>query len=456
MSSQEIQKAESALQQLSNIEVAAQPVLPFDLIERPENKTVKLVANSGHEIEIKAKNQWYRYRFEEPVFITMVTVNTRDFFDSSEFEFGWSDVSGDFYTQRVGNENNRFFIYINDLINEIKFRPPKTIWAKPYITSVKVNGIAKQSISSFLSKVSSIENYKDQAIKNANTVIQKARDAEEKIGSLGQRRAEIEDLIANQARKIEELNANIGRLTEERKSLVQNRDSLSSKLSEIEEDIQDAENKRRSIDDERRSIEREIEERRRELRGLQDDINMFPTEIGGFVEQGVQNIRSYWRIAWLPLVIIALMTGLLIVQAADLTTVLDEHDNARIWSILLTRIPYVLIATAVIASCYKIARLFIVEIMRINSQKLNLSKISIVASDVANASAEGLNMSDEEIHAHVTHLKMELLKDHMKEYLSKDYSYKPPKSIFSNLQKTVSSKPEESLEGVEVDNDGDR
>ena len=147
---------------------------------------------------------------------------------------------------------------------------------------------------------------------------------------------------------------------------------------------------------ERRDLNKKMAELSQKLRVLPDDVNLFSTEISHFVSQGGQNMGTYWKLAAVPIGYIIIVTGLLVFNAANLTTVLDESNSAKIWSILLTRIPFVVIATAIIAASNKLARVFIDEIMRINQQRLNLSKISMVATDVLNASQEAPNdLSDQ-------------------------------------------------------------
>ena len=129
-------------------------------------------------------------------------------------------------------------------------------------------------------------------------------------------------------------------------------------------------------------LNKEVAEFNQKLRVLRDDVNLFPTEISHFVSQGGQNIGTYWELAAVPIGLIVIVTGLLVFNAANLTTVLDESNTAKVWSILLTRIPFVVITTAIIAASYKLARVFIREMIQINQQRLNLSKINIVATDV--------------------------------------------------------------------------
>ena len=72
--------------------------------------------------------------------------------------------------------------------------------------------------------------------------------------------------------------------------------------------------------------------------------------------------------------------------------------------------------------------------IKINQQKLSLTKVSIIAKDIASASENGLNLNDHELFQLRSHLKMNMLRDHMKEYLSKDFEIPLPENIVSALK----------------------
>ena len=157
---------------------------------------------------------------------------------------------------------------------------------------------------------------------------------------------------------------------------------------------------------------------------------MFPTEISGFVSQGAANIRWYMFLAGLPIMIIGLVASDLFSKASELSHIENLPGNISVWEVLIARFPYVVVCGAILASSYKIARIFIGEIIRINEQRLNLTKISIIAKDVSGASEDGLSMDDAARYEHRTHLKMDLLRSHLKGYLADDYCY--PKRKVAN------------------------
>lgn len=71
--------------------------------------------------------------------------------------------------------------------------------------------------------------------------------------------------------------------------------------------------------------------------------------------------------------------------------------------------------------------------IKINRQRLNLTKISIIAKDVSSASEHELALSSDEVYRLRTELKMKLLGDHLKDYISKDVVSKMPARPFSLL-----------------------
>jgi prefoldin subunit 5 len=261
-------------------------------------------------------------------------------------------------------------------------------------------------------------------LSETNKAIENAEEANHEVTQAELNRDALNSEISEANQTIADLNANIGRLTEQRQGLlgdITKREEAISALDERRNQMQERIAERTT---EREGLAREVGELKQKLRALEDDVNMFPTEIGAFVSQGGANIRTYWKLAAVPIALMVVVTGLLVFNAANLTTVFDEVDGVQIWSILITRIPYVIIATAIITASYKLARVFVAEIMRINQQRLNLSKISIVATDASNTSQEGLTeLTDRELYELRTDLKMQLLRDHLKEYLSSDFRY---------------------------------
>jgi hypothetical protein len=73
--------------------------------------------------------------------------------------------------------------------------------------------------------------------------------------------------------------------------------------------------------------------------------------------------------------------------------------------------------------------MFVIEVMAIYRQRLNLSKLSVIAKDVSDAASYGTSLSDDEIFERRTRLKMTVLKEHLKEYLPGGFEYAEVKKV---------------------------
>lgn len=443
----DLSKATEKLQQLRDQPVKSVTELPFELQSRRSNKTTKLVANSGNDTSMNGANRWFEFNFTEPVFLCDVVVTMDNYGTYDTFEFKWDLAQGGQASQDIDRESDTTYrATINQLVTGVSFKPPKKWLTSTQIRSIKLVGFQIDELEEFVQLIARLDRFKGDIETVSVRAIDNATEANESLEELRQERDQLAIDVTASTKKVTNLNNQIGRLTEQRNGLiadVNKREETITKLDEQEETIKERIAERNS---ERTGLAGLITEQKQKLRSLQNDINMFPTEISGFVDQAVQSTKTYWRLSWIPIFILVVITSLLVFNAANLTTVVDEQDNARIFSILITRMPYVIISTAIIGAAYKLAALFVAEIMRINQQRLNLSKISIIATDVSKASEDGLEgLSDDEIYELRTRLKMDMLRDHMKDYLSKSFLPSKKKVENANHQQQDDSVEDESL-----------
>lgn len=425
-------RAQSLLVQIESVGLKDVRELPFSLLGRPGNKSTRLVANSGDTSSMDGAHRWFDYEFSEPVFLCEVLISMEKYSSHHNFEFKWESYEGENWHKDIYRENETTYrLKVNQLIKSVSFKPPKTFFTNPKINSVSLKGLMSDEIGDFLNIASHLDMLKREIVADSVAAIFKADEARAHTASLKEERDRVADSLVGAKSELSVTNGEIGRLTGERNSLIADVSARQINLSDLEEkEKKQAEAIAERIS-ERVSLATKISEHQQELRSLRDDINMFPTEISGFVLQASNNTTLYWRLSVVPVALLVVMSALLVFNAANLTTVFDENSNARIFSILITRLPYVIVATAIIGVAYKLAVLLIGEIFRINQQRLNLSKVSIIATDVSRASAEGLDdLTNEDIYHLRTGLKMEILRDHLKQYISADLPEKLQKKPF--------------------------
>ena len=101
---------------------------------------------------------------------------------------------------------------------------------------------------------------------------------------------------------------------------------------------------------------------------------------------------------------------------------------------LASRLPFTLISGAIIFASYRLAKFLIEEIMKITRQRLNLTRISIIAKEVSETSLVGLDLTEVEKAEIQTKLKMDILKSHLKTIVADDYENKIELSVWEKFK----------------------
>lgn len=228
---------------------------------------------------------------------------------------------------------------------------------------------------------------------------------------------------------ISELETTRDEISERTRTLKSSESDLISRVEAIDDSIDGKKN-------EQHSLNTDISTLKSNLQKLKADIYNFTSDFSGYNEAAGQSVARYLFIALIPIIIIGLVTIALFNNAADLTYVFERSDKVDITSIFLTRMPYVILASAIITACYKIAKLFISEVINISRRRQDLIQVSIIAKDVSETSVNGLSLSDEALYEKRTKLKLSLLREHLKGLISNNYIYPAEKDDLTNESET--------------------
>lgn len=405
--------------------------VPIDLLSAKDGKRTQLVNNSDPKNYLKGRNVDYTFPLEKGVYVKSIMVKTSGYSSYYKMEFSWLIASDTSTTQSmVKISDNDYTIDVNAFITSFSFKPDKKYYGSPLIRSVHIKGYLQNEFDQLCDQVGDILEYTDSInilVGRAQEEVSKSRNyADDFTHKKSDLIAEIQSLEASKSVKEQEVGAVHQRIelargseieANEKLELLRNRESL---LLTRAEELEDGLDKKRN---EHKALNLEISDRGNELKKLKDNINVFPSEIAGFAEQGAKSIIRYSWFAAIPLLIMVALVLSLFKNAADLTTYYTLPEGIDLWTVLLTRLPFVVIALTLIHACYRIARMFMEEVVKINTQRLNLSKISIIAKDVSDASSTDLGLDNDQIYHRRTQLKMELLREHLQQYISKDYQY---------------------------------
>lgn len=439
---------ETYLQKLEEPTPPQEGSIPIEFFKRRTGKTARLIDNSNSNFSVQGQHKWYKLQLDEPIYITKIKFFTNDYtsYDSAEIEWS-SKPQGSDGKEKTKNKEGVFVFEINSFVQNISFRPDRKYLVNPRIKKIEVYGLTTKDFSEGCQYLSRLDHYKQEIIEDLETYFIRAEKCSETINEFESKKEEIVTSNNMLEEQRDSLLSEINTLSDSKENLQESISKLANEESNI---ISRKEKLDDSIDQkikDQQGLNTEIADGKIHLRKLKENINLFPSEITGFVDQGARSITRYTILSSIPIIVIILVTASLFLSSADLTVVYKRPEGVDIWTVLLTRIPYVVISATLIHACYRIAKIFISEIIKINRQRLNLSKISIIATDVSNASSEGLDLNSDEHYQLRTKLKMELLREHLKEYIRSDYTYEPT-SLSTGLT-TKKPKSEENNNSIE-------
>jgi hypothetical protein len=433
---------EEEIAELEGLTVASTHAISIEYLDHRGRKTTKLVGNASDESHMKSQHRAYEFEFKEPQFVSAIQFHSVDYPDGSKANFTCTYYpSGANGKAQILNSGNKWTVQINGFVTKFTVEPPRRFLGDQLLTSVQIQGLHPQEFAEVAKQVGTAESLKQAALEKCRERLFEVTSKEAEVAGLEQQIVVKSELIEELEQHQSELAAAVEKAQEKLEVTERSVGSTQQELSEFSARIESANSSIEQKTGERQQLSTEITKAKAELRELKENINMFPTEISGFVAQGASNIRRYSFLAAIPIIVIGVVTVDLFSKASELSHLENMPANFSVWEVLIARFPYVLICGALIASSYKLAQVFIHEIIRINEQRLNLTKISIIAKDVSDASEDGLSMDDVARYEHRTHLKMDLLRSHLKGYLAEDYRYSK-KSISTQEQQSDASADE--------------
>lgn len=410
--------------EFNNISLTSLKLLSIRRFSKKTNRTTKLINNEEPSSYIRGQNRGYGFELVEPLYVHRISILSEGYSSYKSVIFSGETISNKkFEKKKIVNNDGSFDVVINDVIKSFEFKPDKEYRGSPLIKSVKVTGLSLAEFNIATGELADIDGYYAAALENL---------------------AGITADYANENNKLEIVNSEIQSLKEEKINLESNLEELNDlivksdkELSVFQKSIVTLKTEELAINNRITSYELNLDKSKNELnelnitiiknkkilKSLENDINLFPTDIRGFVQQGASNIQRYLLLSFLPITALFYVTWYLFDNAAFFSEIYTELNLSQMFSVLISRIPFVLVSIAIISACYKITSIFVSEIININNQRLTLSKISIIAKDVHDSSTFELELSESQRYELRTKLKMDLLKSHLKGDIKDDYSY---------------------------------
>ncbi|MFC6280692.1 MULTISPECIES: hypothetical protein [Polaromonas] len=292
------------------------------------------------------------------------------------------------------------------------------------VKQIRILGFTPNDFVQLSESLTRLQGLRETTIEEISQEKINIQSREEKVQ---QRETSVTQLEANKRAELAELEETLETTKEETTEATANLVNLKDDIGRTEtrkqavlEQISTYEATVRSIDGEvskgkeqLRALAIETSEAERRLRELTNNVNLFSEEFSSFSDHGAKQARTFIWLSIVPLAIIVILTAQLLMGAVDLSVRYVKEPNIDLLTIFVTRLPYLTICGSILAVCYSAVLFLFNRISVIYAERLDFSKIGIVAKDVASASANGLAFSDEQLYEARTYLKIEMLKAYL-------------------------------------------
>ncbi|WP_420410322.1 hypothetical protein [Hoeflea sp.] len=420
-------------------------------------KSTKLVSKKDEKNYITSRNKWMSFDFRDMIYLNKISVFCDGFGEFDEMELSAVDAFTGTEIRRTGKSSEGTFIFeLKVFTSGFGLLPPAKFFSRATIKNIQIQGYDIEQVHEALTYVDSSESYKAKIVSECQPYIQEADEASENLKKL-------ETVIAEKEIDLNGKLVNLSELEDEIRILSSNLESESNKLTKTERQVIERRSDLSLLDGEiekrastRKILAEEISSKESELRNLENDINLFPSEIAGYVTQGAKNVKTYVLLSFIPSLIIVILTWRLIANSEQIVHFFNNDNSVSIFEFLLSRTPYVLVSFAVIGVCYTFVHRLISEIININRRRQDLFKINIIATDVSSASASGLDLDENEKYILRTQIKMEMMREHLRRHMGEGYKFAQRGSILGVLSDiTTSTTSANHKDDEEVDHEDD-
>lgn len=419
------------IDEINKYQIIEPEKITLELIENNKTQQSRLIFNEDVDFSVKLEKRGYKYTFTDPIYVNHITL--RGINSLNSIKISYIDIHDETVTIDTRSTNNAIQFNIKKSIKAFIITPPKNV--KIELKKIEIFGYKIDRYISIQSDIKSLEKLRENLqveskkildqnanilskIENEKIALQEAHtELDESIDeltitkeNLESEQLEIKEQFSKQQIELEKLMDDLAK----NRDIVEN---LSQKERQVNDSIEQKETTSKALNE-------QISKEEAELKKLEGQTSLIAYDIQAYVKNANEDIKLYVKLSVIPWVLIAIVTGFIFFGSADLSTVLRVKEDAQIWTIFWSRIPFVAIVATVLFVAYEVSNIFINRIISIHQQKSDFAKIGIIAKDVSDASMEGLALTDKEKFELRTKLKMDMLKSHLSRELGKKYECK--------------------------------
>lgn len=411
------------------------------IISANRPRLIDLLSNSGGPEEFKIRpNEAYELSFSDPIFIDSISILS-DTKDAHKLKIMAYDVISSephivTLPSNAGETMGEEAIYeIGRICRKISIQDHKPLFqfSNIRIRRIQLKGNYLKELDEYLT---SIRDFRETTAETEKELVAKATaltakeiDLETRESDLIARKADLEAKAPQLQTKITQLTtkqgdleATISDLEVVAKDASAEVDELTARIEKLKAEMNDVSSKNSQLISESLELQTKVVARSSELRDIEKSLSVYSNEYSSFYKQSNLYIFIYASLCLIPMVIIGVILCLILNGAVDLTVIYKKESVFDITSIVLTRLPFVLVSFFILEVSYFLAKALLYKVFEIQSQKLALSKLAILAKDVVDLSVTPKITEEQMVEANL-YLRMSLLKAYLSNEIGKDYEY---------------------------------
>lgn len=452
-SEQEIETVTAKRAKVESQKMPEYSEIPVDLMSGT-GKLLKTVNNENEDYKYLMRDSEVEIKLARPVYISEVALNLGAFDNVKGMRLVVSDVLTNKVDKKAITVETVSGPSVRFIVGKVatSFVLHRGSFLSKDIKKIVVSGLFLDEIEKFERSHKNLLDLKEDALSDID---EKLSELNKKSKSVDiEREKLVQEMLASK-NSMDELSQQHDALMLEVESLQKQESELSVKVDTQKKQLTSAALKIDELAKRNIAIDSELEQKtetlssknisiskaEEKLKGLVNNVNVFSEEFSGFVEQGRKQVNLYAILMVVPLLLLSVVVYNLFKGAVDLTTKFEKIPNIDLITLLVTRIPFVAVASLIIGVSIKIIYFLIGKITAIHQQRLDLAKIAIIAKDVSDASASQLDMPLEEAYEAKTYLKMALLKSYLSGQIA-TFSYSKRNSEASTQENEVRDEQE--------------
>lgn len=406
-------------------------VFPVEFFSKGGSGITRCINDTAKPFSIRSGDA-YPINFMEPAFVKSIEIKFTKAILGAEIEVSSYDTLSNKNISKKFNQaslSDTVIFQLNIVTTGASLHLPRGFFElfqrkTLEIVKISITGYIESDFQAIARSAERIENSKELAIAE---ISKRKSDLESLAQKIHSQEIAVNELEAMKNGELEEITESIKDATERNAEARQTLEALTREIQQAEirrenirEQIVTTEASARAIDGEiskgkeqLTALAKSTSEAERKLNGLLNNANLFSEEFSSFAEHGARQARVFLLLSIVPLIIVSTLTLQLLSGAADLSVKYIKEPNLDLLTVFTTRIPYLLVCTSILAVCYSILKFLLNRISAIYAERLDFSKIGIIAKEVSTASASGLGLTHSQLLDARTYLKIEMLKSYL-------------------------------------------